>query len=144
MSGRGDVVYALLLVQVAAGLLACVGEMLLMATPLYGLVPVVKAVVLLVIAGKVVRGRRWAIRVLIVVEWLGLVGVGLGWLLGLLPGLAPSITLTGLLTEVCLPIAVIVLARRLLAPPPTDHAWMAHFTDRGMQTAHSRVGGRLR
>jgi hypothetical protein len=122
--GSADVIYVLLLVQAAAGLLASVGEALLMATPLYLVMPLAKAVALLVIAGRIVRGRRWAIVAAIVLEWLALLGVWLGTLVGLLPGLAPSMTLTGLLTQVALPIAVIVLTARLLAtrpPAPSSH-----------------------
>jgi len=111
----------LLLVQAAAGLLASVGEILLMATPLYAVLPVAKAVVLFVLASKIVRGRRWAVLTAIVLQWLGLLGVWLGVLLGLLPGLAPSITLVALLTEVALPIAVIVLCARLLITLPSRH-----------------------
>jgi hypothetical protein len=113
--GPGEVVFVLLLMQVAFGLLASLGEMLLMGTPLYAVLPLVRAVGLVVLAAKIVRGRRWAMIATIVLEWLGLLGVGLGVLLGLLPGLAPSITLMSLLSEVALPIAVIVLCALLLS-----------------------------
>lgn len=108
----------LLLLQAAFGLLASLGEMLLMGTPLYAALPLARAVVLVVLAAKIVRGRRWAVIAVVVLEWLGLLGGWLGVLLGLLPGLAPSITLMSLLTEVALPIAVIALCARLLPRVP--------------------------
>jgi hypothetical protein len=116
--GPGDVVYVLLLLQAAAGLLASLGELLLMGTPIYAILPVARAVVLVVLAAKIVRGRRWALITVVVVEWLGLLGVWLGLLLGLLPGLAPSVTLMALVTEVALPAAVITLCARTLAANP--------------------------
>ena len=131
--GPGEVVYVLLLVQATAGLLASVGELLLMGTPLYAALPVAKAAVLAVLAGKILRGRRWAVVTTIVLQWLGLLGVWLGVLIGLLPGLAPSITVVSLLTEVALPIAVILLCARLVGArlvdarlPAPPGAAMAH------------------
>lgn len=105
-------VYVLLLVQAAAVLLAAVGEVALMASPLYVVLPLVRAAALIVIGLKVVRGRRWALTVAIVVEWFALLGMWLGLVLGLTPTFAATLTLTGLLTEVALPAAVIVLCAR--------------------------------
>lgn len=113
--GPVEVVYVLLLVQAAAGLLAMVGELVLMANPVYVVMPLIKAAAIVVLAIKIVRGRRWAMVATIVLQWLGLLGAWFGVVLGLLPGLAPSITLVGLLTGVALPIAVIALCARLLA-----------------------------
>jgi len=122
-----EVVRVLLLVQAAAGLLASVGELLLMGSPLYAVFPIVKAAVLVVLANRIVRRRRRALTVTIVVQCLGLLGVWFGVLLGLLPGLAPSITLVGLLTGVALPVAVIVLCARLVAQrPPAPPAFAAN------------------
>jgi hypothetical protein len=116
--GPGEVVYVLLLLQAAAGLLASLGELLLMGTPIYAILPVARAVVLVVLAAKIVRGRLWALITVVVLEWLGLLGGWLGLLLGLLPGLAPSVTLMALVTELALPAAVIMLCARTLAAHP--------------------------
>jgi hypothetical protein len=109
--GPAEVVFVLLAMQAAAGLLAGTGELLFMGSPLYAAVPVLKAVMLLGLATSILRGRRWAMIVIIVVEWLGLLGCWLGVVLALLPGFAPAITLT-LLTQVLLPATVIVLLAR--------------------------------
>ena len=120
--GPREVVYVLLTVQAAAGLLASVGELLFMGSPLYAVLPVLKAVGLFVLAAKIVRGRRWAMIAVIVVEWLGLLGFWLGVLLALFPGFAASITLMALLTEVALPVTVIILCTRLLRAPDARYA----------------------
>lgn len=108
----------LLLVQTGAGLLAAVGELLLMASPLYAVLPLLRAAAMVVLAVKVVRGRRWAIVAVIAVQWLGLLGQWVGVVLGALRELDPSFTLAGLLTGVALPVAVIILGARLLATRP--------------------------
>lgn len=129
--GPGEVVYVLLLLQAGTGLLASAGELALMGSPLYLVVPAAKAAALLVLAAKIMRGRRWAMVAAIVLSWAGLLGMWVGVLLGLLPGLAPAVTLTGLLTGVALPVAVIVLCARLLAasrrparPPGSAAGWV--------------------
>ena len=113
-----DVVFVLLLVQAAAGLLASVGELVVMGSPLYLAAPLLKAVAIMVIAGRVARGRRWALVAAVVAQWLGLLGLWFGLALGVLPGLDPTLTMVGLLTEVALPVAVIVLCAQLLAARP--------------------------
>lgn len=113
--GPADVLYVLLLVQAAAGLLASFGELLFMQNALYLVLPVLRAALLVLIAAKIVRGRRWAMVAALVMESFALFGMWAGALLGLAPGLSPSFTLAGLVTGVALPIAVIVLAARLLA-----------------------------
>lgn len=113
--GPADVVYVLMLLQVGAGLLAAVGPVVVSGNPGYLLGPVVRAILLLVLAAGIVRGRRWALVAAIVVEWVGLLGVLAGLLLGLTPQLVPSMTVTGLLTEIGIPVAVIWLCARLLS-----------------------------
>jgi hypothetical protein len=98
-----------------------------MGTPWYAALPVIRAVVLFLLAGRVARGRRRAVLTVLVLQWLGLLGVWLGLLLGLVPGLAPSMTLAGLLTEVGLPVAVIVLCAGLLARWPVP--WPGRLRD---------------
>ena len=114
-AGAADVVFVLLLLQGAAGVVAMLGELLFMHNPVYAVLPLLRAGMLALVAVKVVRGRRWALVAAIVVQGLALLGMWLGALVGLLPGLAPSFTLTGLLTGVALPVAVIALCARLLA-----------------------------
>ncbi len=116
--GRADVVYVLLLVQAAAGLLAMLGELVFMGgSPLYALAPVTKTLVLLVFAALVVRGRRGALVGVVALQLLALTGFALGAVAGLLPQLDFTPTLTGLLTGVVLPVAVTVLCVRLLIVP---------------------------
>jgi len=118
MVGREDVVYVLVLVQAAAGLLAMAGELLFMGNALYLVIPVVKAVVLLVLAVKVVGHRRWASIALLTFEGLSLVGVGVSLAVGLLPWVDRTVTLTGLLTEMGLPLIVIVYCAQSLVDRP--------------------------
>lgn len=116
-----DVVFVLLLVQAAAGLLAAGGSLALMGSPLYLVVPLLKSVALVVVAGRVARERLWAIVAAMVVQWLGLLGLWFGLVLGLFPALDPTLTLSGLLTEVALPAAVLVLCGRMLAGYRANH-----------------------
>ena len=115
--GSADVVYLLMLLQAGFGLLAMLGELLFMANPLYLLVPITKAVLLFVVAAKVVSGRRWAWVTAIVVEGIGLIGFWLSLMAGLLPILSRTVTFVGLLTEIALPVTVICLCAWLLARP---------------------------
>ncbi len=115
MVGREDVVSVLVLIQAGAGLLAMFGELLFMGNPLYLVVPVAKAAVLFVLAAKVVGRRRWALIALLTFEGLSVLGVSASTLVGLLPGLDRTMTLTGLLTEVGIPLVVIVYCAQLLA-----------------------------
>ena len=112
-SGDGlDVVYVLSLLQVAFLLLAGVGETLLMGgNPLYLFLPGVKSALLLVFASAALRRRRWALRGLVVLAWITLVGFGLQLVAHLLPWVDFSVNLVGLLTNLALPIAVIWLCR---------------------------------
>jgi hypothetical protein len=110
--GALDVVYVLSLMQVAFLLLAAVGEQLLMGgNPAYLVVPVFKIVLLLVFATKALRGRRWALRGLVVLQWITLVGFGLQLIGGLLPMVDFTVNLVVLLTNLMLPVAVIWLCR---------------------------------
>ncbi len=110
--GALDVVYVLSLIQVAFLLLAAVGEQLLMGgNPAYLVVPLIKIVLLLVFATKALRGRRWALRGLVVLQWITLVGFGLQLVGGLLPMVDFTVNLVVLITNVMLPVAVIWLCR---------------------------------
>jgi hypothetical protein len=121
--GRADVVYVLLLVQVGAGLLAMLGELLFMGgNPLYALAPMTKAAVTLVFAALVVRGRRGALIGVVALQLLTLAGFAVSVVAGALPQLDFTPTLTGLLTGVALPVAVTVTCVRLLIEPEPEPA----------------------
>jgi hypothetical protein len=113
--GPGDVAHALLLLQAAFGIVATLGMLLLMAGNLaYALVPALHWVVLFVLAGLVARRRRWAYVAAILVEGLSLAGYLLNLAVSVLPQVDVTVNLVGLLTEVGLPVAVMVLATRAL------------------------------
>lgn len=117
--GQADVVYVMSLLQGAFVVLAGLGELLLMhGNPFYLVLPVVKAVLLGVFAGRVVAGRRWAMVALIVVEGVTLVGFWLQVLASLLPFVDFTVNLVGLMTGVAMPLAVIYLCARLIAITP--------------------------
>jgi hypothetical protein len=115
-----DVAYVLVLVQVGAGLLAAVGELLFMGSPLYAVMPVLKAGLLILLAVKVTRGRKWALITLLTFEGVSLAGVGLSLAIGLLPVLDRTVTLAGLVTEIVLPLLVAILCALRLAAPPVE------------------------
>lgn len=110
--GGLHVVYVLTLMQVAFLVLAGLGEVVLMGgNPAYLLVPVVKAVLLIVFGTQALRRRRWALRALVVLAWITLVGFALQALIGLAPAVDFTVNLVGLMTNVGLPVAVILLCR---------------------------------
>jgi hypothetical protein len=110
-----DIVYVLSLLQVAFLLLAAIGEVLLMGgNPAYLLFPIVKSVLLVLFATMALRQRRWALRGLVVIAWITLVGFVLQFLVGLIPAVDFTINLVGLMTNVALPAAVIWLCRPYL------------------------------
>lgn len=112
-AGSGlDVVYVLSLLQVAFLLLAAVGEVVLMGgNPAYLLLPVVKSALLIVFATRALARRRWALRALTVLAWITLVGFALQLVIGLFPAVDFTVNLVGLMTNVALPAAVILLCR---------------------------------
>jgi hypothetical protein len=116
---RGDVIYVLSLMQGAFLLLAGLGELLLMGgNPLYLVLPLAKLVLMLWLATKVVKGRRWAVITMIVVQAVTLVGYQLQWVGGLLiPVVDFTVNLVGLLTNVGMPAAVIALCVGALRRP---------------------------
>ena len=120
---RADVLYVLCLMQGAFLLLAGLGELLLMGgNPAYLLLPVAKLVLLLWLATKVVKGRRWAGYTLIVVQVVTLTGFQLQVVGGvLLPTLDFTLNLVVLLTNLALPLAVTCLAVQVLTRAPSLH-----------------------
>ncbi len=106
--GRADLVYVLLLLQAALGLLATLGMVLLMGgNPSYAVVPVLHVLALFVLASLVARRRRRAVWFVLVLEALSVVGFALNLLLGLLPQVDMTLNLVGLLTSFGLPVAVL-------------------------------------
>ena len=99
-------------------LLAGAGQAIAVGNPLYLLAGFLLMLGYAVAAGAVVRGRRWGRRALVAAEWVRLSGFALSVLAGLLPTVETTVTVMGLLDGVALPIAVIVLARRVLPPVP--------------------------
>jgi hypothetical protein len=100
------------LLQVAFLLLAALGEVILMGgSASYLLPPVVKSVLLIVCATQALSRRRWALRTLTVLAWITLVGFALQQLVGLFPAVDATVNLVGLMTNVALPVAVILLCR---------------------------------
>jgi hypothetical protein len=97
---------------VAFLMLAAIGEQLLMGgNPAYLVIPTIKLVLLLVFATKALRRRRWALRGLVVLQWITIAGFGLQLIGGLLPMVDFTVNLNVLLTNLLLPVAVILLCR---------------------------------
>ncbi len=111
-----DVIYILLLLQGAMGLLSGTAMFLFMAGnpsswPLALGVPLL----LFVVAVGVTRGNRWARRAAITAQAIVMLGFGASFLLGLLPQVDMSFNLMTLLTNVVMPVTLIVLLRRPIA-----------------------------
>jgi hypothetical protein len=117
-SPHAELARLLLLMTAGLTLLAMIGEIVLMGSAVYAVVPVVKAIVLMVLARKVAARRRWAMITTVVLAGVSLAGFTISSLAGLLPQLDHTVTLTGVVTEVALPIVLIVLSARLLASTP--------------------------
>jgi hypothetical protein len=106
------VVLVLVCVQIGAGVLAMIGELLFMGgNPLYIWEPLVRTVVTAILAGLMHR-RTGALIGLMAMQVISLIGFTISAALGLLPQLTFTPTLTGLLTGVALPVAIFVLTLR--------------------------------
>ncbi len=117
-STKGNVVFVLLLVQVATILLATVGELLFMSGLFfYALVPLARVTLLIVFGALALRGHRASLIALIVLQTLSLLGFALSIAVGLLPAADFTPTLTGLFTTAVLPIIIIVYCAQLLTRP---------------------------
>jgi len=108
----------LLLLTAGMTLLAMFGEIILMGSLIYAAVPVIKATLLMVLARKVAALRRWAMMTTVVLSGMTLGGFTISTLIGLVPQLDHTVTLTGLITGVALPLMLIVLSAQLLAATP--------------------------
>jgi hypothetical protein len=114
--GAVEVVRVLCLMQAGFLLLAGFGQVLMMGgAPAYLIAPVVKLVLLIVLAARVARGRRWAMITLIVLQVITLAGFTIQLAVGLLPQLDDTVNLVGLASDLALPAIVLALTAALLA-----------------------------
>ena len=112
--GPADVVFVLLLLQAAMGLLATLGLTVIMGVNLvYALVPSIKPILLLVLARRLVRGRRGAVAFIIAIEAVSLAGYALNLLVGFAPQVDVTVNLITVLSNVALPMAILVLCAGL-------------------------------
>lgn len=104
-----DVVYVLCLMQGAFLLLAGLGEVLLMGgNPLYLVLPVGKLVLLCVFASHL--SRRWGLIGVLVLQAITLAGYWIQLLVGVLvPALDFTMNLVGLMTNLAMPVAIILI-----------------------------------
>jgi hypothetical protein len=104
-----DVVYVLCLMQGAFLLLGGLGEVLLMGgNPLYLILPVVKLVLLCVFATHL--ARRWGLIGILVLQAITLAGYWIQLIVGILvPALDFTMNLVGLLTNLAMPVAIILI-----------------------------------
>jgi hypothetical protein len=106
------VVLVLVCIQIGAGVLAMLGELLFMGgNPLYILEPLVRTVVTAILAGLMHR-KQGALFGLMAMQVISLAGFTISAGLGLVPQLEFTPTLTGLLTGLALPAAILVLCLR--------------------------------
>jgi hypothetical protein len=136
--GPADVMYVLCLLQAGFLLLGGIGETLLMGNGLYLVVPVAKAVAVLVLGAWAAKSRRWALVALIVVQGITLIGFWIQIAAGLTPWVDFTVNLAVLLTNVAMPAAVVYLAGGLLArtrPAPRRRAVVAQRVGPGASTA---------
>lgn len=128
--GNADVIFVLLLLQGAIGIVAGLGLLLFTAgNPLAILSGFARPAVLFILAAGVMRGahrvgRRWTLKATRIVEALSLASFFVSAVIGLLGEVDFTINLVTLITNVALPVAVIILLsndrpRPQLAPPAT-------------------------
>jgi hypothetical protein len=116
-SGRNDVGFVLLVLQASAGVLGALGLGVVMGSPLHVVPALIGPVAQVVLAFQVARGRRWAWAVVIAMETLFVYAFAANGVLTLVPQLQVTVTLTGLLMRVALPVALIVLGVLAFAQP---------------------------
>jgi hypothetical protein len=120
-SPKSNVVYVLLLVQVGMSLLATLGELLFMGgNILYAIAPLARITLALIFGVMLLRGRRLALVGIIVLQGLSLIGFGASLVIGLLPQVDFTPTLTGLVTTLVLPIVLIIYCAQLLSAPKPE------------------------
>ena len=107
----------LLVLQASAGVLGALGLGVVMASPLHAVPALIGPVAQVVLAFAVARGRRWAWAVVIAMETVFVYAFAANGLLALVPQLQVTVTLTGLLMRLALPVALIVLGVLEFAAP---------------------------
>ncbi len=118
-NGRTDVVYVLLLLQGAIGMVAGIGFLVIsQGNPLALVSGFGKPAFLFALAAGAVRGWQWTRKVTLVVEALSLVSFMASAVVGLLGEVDFTINLVTLITNVALPAAVIGL---LMNRRTTEH-----------------------
>ena len=119
--GLADIVYVICLMQASFLVLAGFGEVLLMGgNGAYLIVPLIKGAVLVWLAAKVVRLRRWALITLIVLQAVTLAAMPVQILIGLVPALEFAPSLVELVTGVFVPMAVIAMCALLIGHRRAD------------------------
>ena len=116
-SGRDEVGFVLLVLQASAGVLGALGLGVVMASPLHAVPALIGPVAQVVLAFAVTRGRRWAWAVVIAMETVFVYAFAANGVLALAPQLQVTVTLTGLLTRLAVPVALIVLGVLEFAAP---------------------------
>jgi hypothetical protein len=115
-SAKSNVVYVLLLVQVGMSLLATLGELLFMGgNLLYAVAPLLRITLTLIFGAMLLRGRRLALVGIVVLQGLSLIGFAASLVIGRLPQVDFTPTLTGVVTTFLLPIVLIVYCGQLLS-----------------------------
>lgn len=99
----------LLVLQASAGVLGALGLAVLMGSPLHAVPALIGPVAQVVLALHVARGKRWAWAVVIAMETVFVYAVAAGGVLGMIPQLEVTPTLTGLLMRIALPVGLILL-----------------------------------
>lgn len=126
---RGDVGFVLLVLQASAGVLGAIGVGVLMGSPLHMVPPLIGPVLQVVLAAHVARSRRWAWAVTIAMETLFVYAFAVNGLAQLIPQLQVTVTMTGLLMRLALPVGLIVLGVLEFASPqrsgpaPSSTVW---------------------
>ena len=108
-SGRGQVGFVLLVLQASAGVLGVLGVLVLTGSLVHALPPLIGPVLQVVLAAHVARGRRWAWAVTIAMETVFVYAFAANGLAALVPQLQLTVSVTGLLMRLGLPVALIVL-----------------------------------
>ena len=116
-TGRDEIGFVLLVLQASAGVLGAIGVGVLMASPLHMVPALIGPVLQVVLAVHVARGRRWAWAVTIAMETVFVYAFAANGVLALAPQLQVTVTLTGLLMRLALPVALIVLGVLEFAAP---------------------------
>jgi hypothetical protein len=114
---RGDVGFVLLVLQASAGVLGAIGVVVLMASPVHMVSALIGPVAQVVLAAHVARGRRWAWAVTIAMETLFVYAFAANGVVAAIPQLQFTVTVTGLLMRLGLPVALIVLGVLEFASP---------------------------